>query len=42
MANFETIFLENVEEDVNSRYLNDSRPIKPDPVVIRGVGNMTM
>ena len=43
MANFDDIFEENIEEDEqHSRSSEDFVPCIPDPIVIRGVGSMTV
>lgn len=43
MANFDAIFDENLQEDEqSSRSSDDPVPLTPEPVVIRGVGHMTV
>ncbi|KXJ19452.1 cysteine-rich hydrophobic domain-containing protein 2 [Exaiptasia diaphana] len=42
MANFDAIFDENIESEADSRISDDYVPIQKDPVVVRGVGHMTI
>lgn len=42
MANFDAIIDENIETEDVSRVSEDYVPVKKDPVVVRGVGHMTM
>ena len=42
MANFDAIFDENIESEADSRISDDYVPVQKDPVVVRGVGHMTM
>lgn len=43
MANFDAIFDENLQEDERSSRVSDEHvQVTPEPVVIRGVGHMTV
>ena len=42
MANFDAIFDENIETEEDSRVSDDYVAVKREPVVVRGVGHMTM
>ena len=43
MANFDAIFDENFDEDEHhSRVSDEYVPMSPDPIVIRGIGHMTV
>ncbi|XP_001626320.2 cysteine-rich hydrophobic domain-containing protein 2 [Nematostella vectensis] len=42
MANFDAIFDENIEGVEESRISEDYVPNQPEPVVVRGVGHMTL
>lgn len=43
MANFDAIFDENLQEDEQSSRVSDENvQVKLEPVVIRGVGHMTV
>ncbi|KAK3699944.1 hypothetical protein QZH41_016603 [Actinostola sp. cb2023] len=42
MANFDAIFDENIETEEDSRVSDDYVAVKREPVVVRGVGHMTI
>jgi len=43
MANFDAIFDENLQEDEQSSRVSDEHvQVTPEPVVVRGVGHMTV
>lgn len=42
MANFDAIFDENIEVEAESRVSDDFVLVQKEPVVVRGVGHMTM